>query len=413
MKKVSSLLVATILVAPMWAGESAKLKDALLGETPFEQDLRHLTDSIGGRPTGSLENLASVDWALNRLRGAGVEAWKEGFTMSELWLESSATGTITGEVGFPVRSRPEDVLHRHNASLGIDNEHLLLIMDRVSAKRAMRLLRQDNALSLEVVVDIVSSGPYESFNVLAEIPGSDLAKEVVLIGAHLDSWGLGTGALDNGCNVAMLIDIARQMRRLDLKPRRTIRFALWNGEEQGLQGSWGYVQRHAGELDHHLMASSYDIGAGRISGFFTGGRPDTAAAVESSVARLDDPESFSVLDVPVVGTDNYDFMLEGIANLVANQESSNYGPHYHASTDTFDKVDLEQVKRNAVIAATVTWAFANQDFDLPRQSRTEVEELVKNTSLGEQMRTFHMYHQWQQGKRGRSSITLQPVTARD
>ena len=306
-------------------------------------------------------------------------------------------------------SRPEDVLYRHNASLGTDNQQLLLIMDRASAGRALRLLRAGADLSLQVEVEVVSAGPYESFNVIAEIPGSEIPEEVVVIGAHLDSWGLGTGALDNGGNCAMLVDIARQMVAAGIQPRRTIRFALWNGEEQGLNGSWGYVKRYRNELDKHVMASSYDIGTGEIVGFFTGGRPDVAAATEAAVSGLEGLAGlewgpFTMVDEPVVGTDNYDFMLEGIANLVANQESANYGPHYHASTDTFDKVDLEQMKKNAVVAATVTLAFANQDFDLPRQSRAEVEELVANTSLGDQMRTFwSLYDMWERGERGRAA----------
>ncbi len=491
MRVILSLIATAALAVPVAAEDLAQLEDALLAETPLEADLKHLTDTIGGRPTGSLANLASVDWALGRFQEAGVETWTEGFTMPELWLEKSATGSITGEAGFSVRlaampysvgtgeetveaplldggrgseedlaalgdsiegafllvetepledvpglfreyiaaseietralaagvkgvvymgSRPEDVLHRHNASLGTENEHLMLIMDRVSAKRALRLLRGGKNLNLAVELEVYSTGPFESFNVLADIPGTDLADEIVLIGAHLDSWGLGTGALDNGCNVAMLIDIARQMEALDLQPRRTIRFALWNGEEHGLFGSWGYVKRHMADLDRHYMASSFDIGTGKIVGFFTGGRPDAAAVTEAATSSLEDYGPLAVVDQPVVGTDNYDFMLEGVANLVANQESANYGPHYHASTDTFDKVDIEQVKSNAVVAASVIWAYANSDAELPRQSYAEVTKLINETSLGDQMRTFwSLYRQWESGERGRQAPDLEPA----
>ncbi len=486
-----SLLLATVFsgVASAQANSVDRLADRLLASDHIGVDLSYLTDTIGGRPTGTLANLASVEWAVERFEEAGVKVWKESFIMPGLWLGKSASGVISGDAGFSVRlaampfsvgtgeeavearlldggrgtdedfarlgeaasgafvlietepltdvpglfreyteaaaiekrslaagvrglvymgSRPEDVLYRHNASLGTDNQQLLLIMERASAWRALRLLRGGADLALQVEVEVVSAGPYESFNVIAEIPGSEKPDEVVVIGAHLDSWGLGTGALDNGGNCAMLIDIARQMVAAGIQPKRTIRFALWNGEEQGLQGSLGYVRRHRDELDQHVMASSYDIGTGKIVGFFTGGRPEVAAATESAVAGLDDLAAldwgpFAMVDMPVVGTDNYDFMMEGVPNLVANQESANYGPNYHASTDTFDKVDIEQMKKNAVIAATVTLAFANQDFDLPRQSRAEIEDLIETTSLGDQMRTFNVYDKWKSGERGRAA----------
>jgi len=225
----------------------------------------------------------------------------------------------------------------------------------------------------------------------------------VVIGAHLDSWGLGTGALDNGCNVAMVIDIARQMQRLGLRPRRTIRFALWNGEEQGLYGSFGYMRTHADELDRHVMASSYDIGSGRINGFFTGGRPRLAAAVEQVLAPVDGLGPFTLIDVPIVGTDNYDFMMEGIGNLVGNHEAATYGPNYHAATDTFDKVDQRQLRLNAAIVAAVTWGFAQMDVDWQRQSRQEIQALIDATDLGEQMKTFGLWEPWISGQRGRKA----------
>jgi hypothetical protein len=298
-------------------------------------------------------------------------------------------------------SRSRDVLYRHNASLGPKNKHPLLIMERDGATRALRLLRSGQELHIEVDIDIDSGPDYSSYNVIGEIRGSAEPEEFVVIGAHLDSWGLGTGALDNGCNVALVIDIARQIKRLGIQPRRTIRFALFNGEEQGLIGSLGYVRLHADELDRHVMASSYDIGSGRVNGFFTGGRPEIAHAVEEALRPVAGFGPFTVIDVPIVGTDNFDFMIEGVGNLVANQENANYGPNYHARTDTFDRVDLRQMRLNAAVAAAVTWAFADMDIDWRRQNREEIQSLIDQTDLGEQMATFGILDQWESGERGR------------
>jgi carboxypeptidase Q len=296
-------------------------------------------------------------------------------------------------------SRSKDSLYRHNASLGSDNKHPLLIMERDEALRTLRLLRAGKHLSLTAHIKLRTGPAYESYNVVGEIRGSERPDEFVLIGAHLDSWDLGTGALDNGCNVVMVIDIARQLKRLNIKPRRTIRFALFNGEEQGLYGSWGYTKTHAAEMDNHVMASSYDIGSGRITGFFTNGRAEILPAVDRALMSLNGLGPFQNLNLPIVGTDNYDFMIQGVANLVANQESANYGPNYHARSDTFDKVDLKQLRLNAAIAGVVTYSFAQMDVNWTRQGRAQIDELIKSTDLGQQMKSFGLWNSWVDGTR--------------
>ncbi len=311
--------------------------------------------------------------------------------------------TAAGAAGIIYQSsRPNNLLARHNASLGPQNRMPIVMMERDGAGRALRLLRGGEPLTLTVTLDLQTGGPYESFNVVGEIRGATKPDEVVVIGAHLDSWDLGDGALDNGANVAMLIDMARQMTRLGLRPARTIRFILWNGEEQIMIGSWRYTQQQGAALDRHVMASSYDIGTGRITGFFTGGRPEIAAATTRALEPIAALGPFTQIDVPVVGTDNFDFMMEGVANLVANQESANYGPNYHARSDTYDKVDARQLRLNAAIAATVTWWYANAEVTWSRQTRAELDRLVEATDLDDQMRMFNMLTDWEAGRRGRA-----------
>jgi hypothetical protein len=297
-------------------------------------------------------------------------------------------------------SRPGNTLARHNAALGWANRHPMMMMERDGAARALRLLRAGTPLTLTAVLDIRSGPAYTTHNVIGEIRGNASPEEIVVLGAHLDSWDLGTGALDNGANSAMVIDIARQIARLGLRPARTIRFALWNGEEQNLNGSYGYTLRHAAELDRHVMASSYDIGTGRITGFFTGGRADLIPVLERALAPVAALGPFTHVNVPIVGTDNYDFMMQGVPNLVANQESANYGPNYHARSDEFGRADLRQLRLNAAIAAATTWGFATLDLSLPRQTAAQVDSMARNTDLADQMKSFNVYDAWVAGKRG-------------
>jgi carboxypeptidase Q len=297
-------------------------------------------------------------------------------------------------------SRPGNTLARHNAALGWANRHPMMMMERDAAARALRLLRTGTSLTLSAVLDVRSGPAYTAHNVVGEIRGSTRPDEIVVIGAHLDSWDLGTGALDNGANCAMVLDLARQIVRLGLKPARTIRFALWNGEEQNLNGSYGYTLSHAAELDRHVMASSYDIGTGAITGYFTGGRADMVPVLERALAPVAALGPFTHVNVPIVGTDNYDFMMQGVPNLVANQASANYGPNYHARSDEFGRADLRQLRLNAAIAAATTWGFATLDVSLPRQTAAQVDSMVRNTDLPDQMKSFNVYDAWVAGKRG-------------
>jgi hypothetical protein len=476
------LLASLPASASAQSGDAARLVAAMLGDTPMVRDLQTLTDSIGGRPTGSAANQRAFDWALARFREAGVDARKEPFRMPALWLERSARATVKGTgVTFDVRvaalpfstgtpapgltaplvdagrgaeadfaaagtrakgafvlieteelldldglfreyteaghierraiaagaagliymsSRPGNALARHNAALGWANRHPMMMMERDAAARALRLLRAGMLLSLTAVLDIQSGPAYTTHNVIGEIRGSTMPEEIVVAGAHLDSWDLGTGALDNGANSVMLLDIARQIVRLGLRPARTIRFALWNGEEQNFNGSWGYTLSHAAELDRHVMASSFDIGTGRITGFFTGGRAEMIPVLDSALAPVTGLGPFTHVNVPIVGTDNYDFMMQGVPNLVANQESANYGPNYHARSDEFGRADLQQLRLNAAIAAATIWGFATAERSLPRHSAVQVDSMVRNTDLPQQMKSFNVYDAWMAGKRG-------------
>ncbi len=311
-----------------------------------------------------------------------------------LAFESGATGIVF------MSSRPRNLLYRL-PMLSAKIRQPLLLMERESAKRSQRLIREGNSLTLTATIDVDSGYAYQSANVIGEIRGSSRPEEIVLIGAHLDSHDLGTGALDNGSNAMMMIDIARQMTRLGLTPQRTIRFVLWNGEEQGLVGSWRYTQQHQDELDQHIMAASFDIGTGRILGFFTGGMDGLGEMVDTYLQPVAGLGPYQQVNIPLVGTDNFDFMMEGIPNLIAMQADANYASNYHAASDTFDKVDQQQLKLNSAIAAAMVWGFANADDRLPRYTHEQIVELIGNTDLEQQMRNFGTWDGWASGNRGR------------
>ena len=300
-------------------------------------------------------------------------------------------------------SRPKGLLYRFITSLATKEDLPQLVMVREDAKRCIRLLKDGKKLNLDMQINAQVGGEFTSHNVIAEIKGSEKPEEVVVIGAHIDSWALGTGANDNGCNVNMMIDIARQMNKLGIQPKRTIRFALWNGEEQGYFGSWDYTVEHADQMHNHIMALSVDIGSGAITGFFTNGRAELIPAVEKVMKPVAALGDFTSLNVPIVGTDNFDFMLQGVGNLVANHRPAGYGINYHASSDTYDKVDLKSLKINSAIIAALTLGFANlddADITWKQQTRAEVNEMFKEHKTEFSMRMFNVWDPWVNGERG-------------
>jgi len=301
-------------------------------------------------------------------------------------------------------AREHLLLYRHTNSGDASLERLP--QATVAREDAMRLARTIAANPGKVRVRFNMRnkiGPaVQQENVVGEIRGREKPDEAVILGAHLDSWDLGTGALDNGCNAALVIEAARAIKATGLLPRRTIRFVLFSGEEQGMFGSWQYALAHRAELDKIRGVVVFDSGVGRVTGYSLTGRGDIEQGVREILKPLDSWDiSHHTLDGDI-GTDNWDFFLEGVPTLVAEQEEANYLPNYHAASDTFDKVDIRELKINTALAAVTVWGIADRAEPLgKRLSRTEMEKLLKETHLDDKMKDVGYWEPWQNGTRGR------------
>lgn len=301
-------------------------------------------------------------------------------------------------------ARDHRLLYRHTDT--VDGELSPLPMATVAREDAMRLARMADsgpaALRVRFSMPNVVGGPAEERNVIGEIRGREKSNEFVVLGAHLDSWDLGTGALDDGCNAALVIAVARAIQSSGFRPRHTIRFVLFSGEEVGFLGSRAYAQQHRSELDQLRAMIAVDSGGGRITGFSLSGRQDTVGPLEEMLKPL------ATLDVGrlslsgSLGTDNVDFMLEGVPTLIADQEPATYMQNYHAASDTFDKVDLHQLAQNAATTAAVVYEIADRAQPLgARLSRAQITKLLKSTGLDKEMKVGGLWEGWESGKRGR------------
>jgi carboxypeptidase Q len=356
---------------------------------------------------GKPEDFANV----GEVNGAIVVAKTDVLnTLDDLFAEyMKAPGVIdlavkgkAAAVAF-LASREHDILYRHiHAQNGRADVLPILVIAREDGERIARLQEAGQKLEGSLLMPNKIGGPIKAANVVAELRGSERPEEFVVLGAHLDSWDLGTGALDNGCNAALVIDALRAIRESGLKPKRSIRFILFSGEEQGMLGSKAYVSQHRDEMDRSVAAVIFDEGTGKTTGYSLGGRTDAEAGMKNLMAPLARWNATQLTTDAFWGTDNLDFLLEGVPTLVANQEAANYLVNYHATSDTFDKVDLKQLKNHVAIAAWTVFALADAaDRLAPRQTRAQVQELMKRTGLEDQIKLFGGWDEWEKGTRGR------------
>jgi len=300
-------------------------------------------------------------------------------------------------------TRPNDLLYRHTNSITGEIDRIpQVVVAREDAARIARLLASGQQVYADVAIPNVVGGPIKSANVVGELKGREKPDEFVVLGAHLDSWELGTGALDNGCNAALVIDALRAIKASGVRPRRSMRFILFSGEEQGMLGSEAYAMAHRAELDKAAGVAVIDSGIGRVTGFSLGGRKDVVPAATTLVAPLKQFDAATLTTDAEWGTDHFDFMLEGVPTFVANQEEGNYLINYHAMSDTYDKVDIAELKKHVAEMAELAFALADSpDRVGPRLTRAQIEQTMHETHLDDQMKVFGIWQQWQAGKRGR------------
>lgn len=212
---------------------------------------------------------------------------------------------------------------------------------------------------------------YNDYNTLGDIRGSDLADEYVMIGAHLDSWHYGTGATDNASGSIVMMEAMRILKAIGVQPRRTIRIALWGGEEQGLHGSRQWVAQNE-ELWSKISAYlNVDNGTGAIRGIFAQSNPDVIPVFEQLLAPFRDLGVVTVDPGNTGGTDHLSFDRVGIPGFQFVQDPIEYSIRtHHTDADTFERLVEDDLKRNAVIVAALAYHLAMRDEMLPRKPVT-------------------------------------------
>jgi len=249
----------------------------------------------------------------------------------------------------------------YSAAAGIPNAS-------VTAEDAMLIARlaQQGPVRLHLTLTPQKFPDVESYNVVADLKGSDHPEQVVIVSGHLDSWDLGTGAIDDGAGVVMAMETAAVFQQLKLRPKRTLRVIAWMDEELRGSGHDAYFKDHQGELASHFAAIESDSGAGHPAGFEVAIPPEAIPLLRPVQDALRS-QGASVLHVSrYTGSDISPLAKAGVPTFGLAQDTRHYFDYHHTAADTFDKVDPHELAENAAAMATLAWALCNLEQPLPR-----------------------------------------------
>jgi hypothetical protein len=244
--------------------------------------------------------------------------------------------------------------------------------------RMERLLKKGVKVEVEAEINAEFTPDRSVYNVIAEIPGTDpkLKEQVVLLGGHIDSWHGGTGAADNASGCIVMMEAMRILKSLDAKPRRTIRIALWGGEEQGLYGSRGYVSKYLFDREKNEKKPGYDKfsvyfnmdnGTGRYRGIYLQENNLVRPLFEEWMEPMEDMGFSTIAIRNTGGTDHQSFDGAGLPGFQFIQDEIEYGRGYHTLADTYERLLMPDLRHNAIITAWLAWNAAMDDDLMPRK----------------------------------------------
>jgi Zn-dependent M28 family amino/carboxypeptidase len=290
------------------------------------------------------------------------------------------------EAGAAAMLIPSDKPHRmvYTSAFGFYPRAPLPVIS-VAKEDALLLRRLLAKGGVKIALDVrnaFDTNPYAERNVIADLPGATDGGDVVLIGAHFDSWDPAQGANDDGSGVAAVLESARILKSLGVRPRRTIRFAFFSGEEEACLGSRAYVKAHEKELDSLRAVLVMDEGAQAPRGVQLHGREDLEKPMKALLAPL---AAFGATGTTLDASfdqDHAPFMVVGVPAMTLWVEEGEYDVHHHAVTDTLDKIDRRVLAADTAVLASAAYLLADAPEPLGRRlSEAEAGELLKKAGV--------------------------------
>jgi len=227
-------------------------------------------------------------------------------------------------------------------------------------------LTKEGPVKMHLVLTPQTLPDKPSFNVIADLKGSDQPQQVVIVSGHLDSWDLGRGAIDDGAGVVMAMETAHVLKQLGLRPKRTIRIIAWMNEENGLAGGRGYFADHKNEVGNHFAAIEADLGAGHPLGFNASGKPEVLTLMQPLAVILQSQGAGVTRAAEETGSDIGPLGAAGVPTFAPIQDARTYFNYHHTAADTLDKVNPKELQENCAVVAALAYTLANMPQSLPR-----------------------------------------------
>jgi carboxypeptidase Q len=335
----------------------------------------------GSTPAGGAEgdlvtvNLLNLDEDIKnsgRLAGKVVLMVRKGepkkggkpiFVQFGDFLKAAGDAKAIAVIGGQGGSKASGMHLTHTGILGFEADFAIPVVSMTAEDQSQLERYAESGKNVRVrfnVQNTFTNGPVESANVVGEIRGREHPEEIVVVGGHLDSWDLSEGTTDNGTGSTSVLGAAEAIVRSGQRPRRTIRFVLFTGEEQGLLGSFAYVKQHQAEMANHLGDLVLDSGQGPVKEFQLGGRDDLLESFRTFAKAMASIRNIEVSDKVESGTDTLPFSIAGLPGINMDQDSPEYKYTHHSAADALEAVKPEVLAQNATLMALAAYWIADR-----------------------------------------------------
>lgn len=296
-------------------------------------------------------------------RGPQTKSGDLQFAMFGDFLRAAGRAGVLAVIGGQGGGRSAGMNMTHTGILGFDADFTVPVVSMTAEDQGQLERYIDGGKKVRVKLNVqnsFTSGPVESANVVGDIRGRENPEQILVVGAHLDSWDLSEGTTDNGTGVASVLASAEAILRAGARPRRTVRFVLFTGEEQGLDGSFAYMKQHQAELPNHLGDLVLDNGQGPVKEFQLGGRDDLVASFWPFAQAISSIRYIPVTDKVENGTDTLPFSMAGLPGINMDQDSPEYAYTHHSAADALEAVRPDVLAQNATVMALAAYWIADR-----------------------------------------------------
>lgn len=319
--------------------------------------------------------------ALVVMRGEPNKSFVQLFAQFGDFLRASGKAGAIAVIGGQGGGKSEGLNLTHTGILGFDADFAVPVVSMTAEDQGQLERFIARGLTPRVhfsVQNTFTNGPVESANVVGEIRGRENPEQVLVVGGHLDSWDLSEGATDNGMGSSCALGAGDAIMRSGMKPRRTIRFVLFTGEEQGLDGSFAYVKQHQAEMANHLGSLILDNGQGPVRSFQLGGRDDLMEAFRPFLSAIADIREVKMDDKVEDGTDTLPFSMAGLPGINMDQDSPEYKYTHHSAADALEAVKSDVLAQDSTLMALAAYWIADRPerFATPWSPEKTVKMLV-------------------------------------